>query len=644
MRANMNTITRGILGATMLAALAGCGSGLGTTSSTTGSGGTGSATSGTAKVELGSGSGTSFQNGVLKIQVTKLAAGGTTGVTANIVDANNANSLFTAQSVVVNFTSICVSAGTATIDASVTTLTGTASAAYTAAGCTSDTITATATIGTTTLTATGKLTVQPASLGSLIFEGPAVPSEIGLAGMGGVTSSKVTFELLDTNGNPVPDVTVSFSTDTTVGGIQVLPATSQTQSDGTASTFIQAGTAHTVVHVTATAISNGITKSGGSTGVTISTGVPTERNFTLVASTHNVEGANVFLGTNVSSTLTVGLGDRYANPVPDTTQVSFTTNGGNIDSVCSTTTVSGVGQCHATWVSTANVPTTGTGGIQGHAHILAYTTGEEHFTDTNGDGVFDDGDTFTPFLSNAGALDYFYGVGSPPQDDMGNPYADWNENGHYTAAGGETFASATSNTARHAPDGKWYGVSCGGLGSTATNVTAKDESGTNQTVQCGGTTIVIGKEECIVMGTSTYFAMDPTAVNASIGNTATPTSVSVAASPNGVTYYILDSNGDVPAEGTIITLTTTGLVGVTASFPGASGTQNVPDLPGACLTGSQGAIPSSGNALPFKGYPVTVLLTIPSSSVVPVAGSFSISMKTPVTLQNEAGITVTVTP
>ena len=221
MRAHMHTITRGFIGAAMLAALAACGSG-GNFSSSGGSGGSGGgASAGGALVELGNGLGTSFQNGALKIQVTKLAAGGTTGVTANIVDANNANALYT-QSVTVNFTSVCVSAGTATIDASVTTSNGTASASYTAAGCSgSDTITATALVGSTTLTATGTLTVSPAALGSLIFEGPAQPTEIGLAGMGGVTSSKVIFKLLDSNGNAVPNVTMNFTLDTTTGGVAI---------------------------------------------------------------------------------------------------------------------------------------------------------------------------------------------------------------------------------------------------------------------------------------------------------------------------------------------------------------------------------------------------------------------------------------
>jgi hypothetical protein len=290
------------------------------------------------------------------------------------------------------------------------------------------------------------------------------------------------------------------------------------------------------------------------------------------------------------------------------------------------------------------VPTTGTGGIQGHAHILAYTTGEEHFTDTNNDGIFDDGDTFTPFLHNGAALDYFFGVGSPPQDDIGNPYTDWNENFSYTS--GETFESAITNSVRHAPDGKWYGVSCGGLGSTAANVTAKDEGGTDRTVPCGGTTIIIGKEECIVMGTSTYYVMDPTVTNGSppvIGNTVAPTTISVGTSATA-TYYFLDSNGDVPGDGATLKLIATGLQGATVTFADGTSGLTVGDIPDACRIGSQGSIPSLGGSLPFKGYAFTIQLLPISGSLVPVSGSFQITTKTPVTDQSATGITVNVVP
>jgi hypothetical protein len=588
---------------------------------------------------MGSGLGSSFKSAILDIQVTNLSAGGSTGVTVTLVDANNNNALYT-QAVTVSFTSNCVAAGTATIDSSVSTSTGIANATYTAAGCSgSDTITATATIGSSTLTATGTLTVESASLGSLPFV-EAAPTEIGLAGMGGVTSSKVTFQVLDTNGNPVPDVTVSYSLDITTGGVTISPASSKTGADGKAFTFVQAGTAHTVVHVSATAVNDGITIHGGSTGVTISTGIPTQGNFTLIVNPHNLEAGSVFLG-DVQSAVTVALSDRYQNPVTEGTQVSFTTNGGGIDEHCVTATLNGTSQCDVTWIAKAPIPdpTHHAYDYQNHAHILAYTTGEEHFNDTNNDGIFDNGDTFLPFTGNPTALDYFYGVSNPAQDDIGDPYMDSNEDGVYDS--NETFASPISVTTRRDPDGKWYGVSCGGLSSTATSVAAKDENGVTQTVQCGGTSFIIGKEECIVMGTSTLFVMDPSVVNAAIGNTAAPTDIS-ATTPSINTYYVLDSNGDVPAAGTTITLTDNSITGADVAFPGGSKSITVPDLPGACAA-AHGSIPSSGNTTPYKGYPITVIVT-PVTGSTGISGSFSISMKTPVTQQDETGITVNIVP
>jgi hypothetical protein len=636
MRADMNSITRGIFGATLLAALAGCGSGLGTTSSTTGSGGTGSATSGTAQVELGSGSGTSFQNGVLKIQVSKLAAGGTTGVTANIVDANNGNALYTAQSVVVSFTSICASAGTATIDASVTTLTGTASASYSAAGCNgSDTITATATIGTTTLTATGKLTIQPASLGSLVFQGPAVPSEIGLAGMGGVTSSKVTFKLLDSNGNAASGVTMNFSLDTTTGGVAIKPLTAVTGSDGTASTFIQAGTEHTVVHVTASATSNGVTVTGGSTGVVISTGIATERNFTLVFNRHSVEGSG-FFGAGATAVATVFLSDRFQNPVPSTV-VSFTTNGGGITSSCTT---AADGTCPATWTAQGGLPQDDSNVfVTDHAHVLAYTTGEEHFTDTDGNGVFNNGDTYLSFAHTAVPIDGFLGTSQPAQDDMGDPYMDQNENGQFDP---QEFYASPNSGARRAPDGKWYGIACGGLNSTATSVSAKDQAGITRTVQCGGTSLIIGKEDCIVMSTTALFVLDLSGTNTGPTTGGAASTVTASTSGTQAIYYIVDANGDVPPQGTLVHIDVTNLVGASISVNGTTSDVTVPDLPDACSTGTNGTLPTNGATGPFKGYPLIVTVTKSPTGTTAPGGSFSINLTTVNTKLTSTGIVVPV--
>lgn len=640
MNTRMKALTQTATGLALLAALAGCGSGLDSTSSTTGSGG-GGATSGSSLVELGNGSGTDFQNGVLKIQVTKLAAGGTTGVTANIVDANTGNSLYTQTAVTVNFSSGCVSAGTATIDASVTTQNGTASASYTAVGCSGkDTIKATALVGSTTLTASGDITVASAALGSLIFEGPAQPTEIGLAGMGGVTSSKVIFKLLDANGNPVPNVTMKFTLDTTTGGVAITQSSAQTASDGTAFTFIKAGTEHTVVHVTASSTSNGVTVTGGSTGVVISTGIPTERNFTLVFNQHNVEGSE-FFGTGAQATATVFLSDRFQNPVPGTV-VSFTTNGGGITSSCTTGTN---GICNATWTAQGGLPQDDSRVfVADHAHVLAYTTGEEHFTDTNGDGVFDTNDTFLSFANAAIPLDLFLGTSAPGQDDIGDPYMDQNENGHFDAQ--EFFASPNSS-ARRSPDGQWYGIGCGGLNSGATSVSAKDHthgSGnpgtlTTTTVQCGGTSLIIGKEDCIVMSTSDLYILDAGSFNPS-ANAPGAAQLQTVGSGLTVTYYIVDALGDVPPANTQVKLDTSNVAGVTVKLNGSTGAIVVPDLPNACSTGTSGNLPANGISAPFKGYPIQVTITPVAGGTPAPSGTISITLVTPNTLQNESGITI----
>lgn len=658
MRKNTTSALKGMGAVALALALTACGSGLSspTTSSASSGSGSGSGSSGststqvgTSLVELGNGVGATFANQALSIQVTNLAAGGTTGITATLVDANNGNALYTTQAVTVTFTSTCVAQGLAAFDtASVTSSTGQVSVNYNAQGCaTTDTVKATVFIGSKTLIATGQITVAPATLGSLIFQG-ANPTIIGIAGMGGVTSSKVTFQLLDSNSHPVPDVTVSFSLDVATGGVTISPLSAITAADGTVSTFVQSGTAHITVHVSATATSNGITKTGGSSGLTISTGVPTERNFTLVLSSHNVEGNSVFLGSSIS-TVTVGLLDRYNNPVPDGTQVAFTANGGGIPGNCVTS--GGTGTCQVTWTAQLPVPDPRLNSqfVLDHAHLLAYTTGEEHFLDGDHNGVFattasiSNADTFTPFAGNAAALDGFLG-GEPPQDDVGDPYMDTNEDGSYEL--GEFFADATTGAARRAPDGLWHGEACGGIGSAAASVSALDENGAIKTVQCGTSVIMIGKEDCIVMTSSDLVELDPTVNNSSslpLSSTGTPTPISVGSGTTTHTYYILDSNGDVPPKGATVNLTLNSVVGATITFTGGASSVTVPDIADACFV-SKGSVPGSATTAPFKGYAVTVLVTPATGGTATVSGSFTISVKTPVSNVTDAGITVPVGP
>ena len=567
MQTNLSRI-KGIGAALLFAALAACGSGLGSTASSTpspsNSGSTGTPV-GTSLVKLGNGVGTTFVSGTLDIQVTTpLSAGGTTAVTATIVDANNSNALYTTQAVTVNFTSNCVSAGTASFStSSVSTNNGIATVNYTAMGCNgSDTIKATAAIGSTPLVATGTLTVLAATIGSIQFIA-ATPSVITLLGVGGISSSKVTFQVNDANGNAVPNSTVNFSLSTTAGGVSLSPSSAVTGSDGQASTFVQAGTVHTSVNVIATVASTSISTETPN-AIAISTGIPVQTHLSIAIATHNIQSYDI---DGVTDSITVHAADRYGNPPPTGTNILFTTNSGTIGGSCAT---DATGACSVNWISAGNRPANDTLDVLGHVHILAYTVGEEHYTDVDSDNVFNNGDAFS---KSAGINDQFDGLNNPGADDIGDPYMDSKETGAYVS--GEPYFNIANNhnIPRRNPDGKWYGAGCGGFTTVSSSVTT-----TSGSVTCANALTMIGREDCIVMSTNAAVFSLPT--NGIVPHTGGSTSLTLQ-----------DANGNVIASGSTVSIQSINVQGVTLTLsPSASGGQSYTQGDQGCST--PGAAPA----------------------------------------------------
>ncbi len=350
-------------------------------------------------VSLGSGNGAAFQSGIIGIGTSSLSAGGSTSITVSLQQSSG--TLYT-QSTQITFSSPCQAGGLATITgtgeasgtATVTTTTGTATATYVANGCNgADVITATATVGGNALSATGTVTVAVAAVGSIVFTS-ATPTNVSIKGTGANQTSTVVFTVYDTSGGPRAGATVNFSLDTSVGGIQLAPATGTTGANGQVQTVVQSGTVATAVRVTATVQGVTPTISTQSSELTITTGIPTQNAFSIAVSPcPNVEAFNID-GTQV--TVTVRMADRFSNPVPDGTAVTFSTQGGSIGGQCTTHTVGAQsGYCAVTWTSQDPRPINGAlGHPSGRSSILATAIGEESFTDANGNGEFDAGETF----------------------------------------------------------------------------------------------------------------------------------------------------------------------------------------------------------------------------------------------------------
>lgn len=339
----------------------------------------------TTAQKIGAGSGSDFKNGQIGVSnnITNLSAGGSTTLEVYIVSSTNTPVVVTTN---VNFISSCISANKAilknsagTVASGTATINGRATMTYTANGCVgTDRVTASATINGATAYADVDLNIEKGTVGSIQFTS-ATPTKISLKGSGGTETSNVKFRVLDGNGAPVGNTSVTFSMSTTAGGLSLNPVTAQSDSDGYVGTTINSGTVATIVSVSATIDGTNITTSSGN--LTVSTGAPFQRNASLAFSKFNPRGLDI---NGTESIITMSMADDFGNPVPDNTAVTFWAEGGLIGDNCRTTN----GRCSVTWRSEDFRPD------DGRVTILAFASGNETFTDTNSNGRYDQGEPF----------------------------------------------------------------------------------------------------------------------------------------------------------------------------------------------------------------------------------------------------------
>lgn len=374
---------------------------------------------------MGSGFGTEFTENILEIGVGSgaLAPGGVTTITAYLV--NSKGDLVT-DAIPVTFASTCLSAGNATLSTTanvaapnntITAVNGKAIAVYTSKGCSGtggfDVIKATAPFKQLVLNATANLAVKSDTAQTIVFQS-ATPKLINIKGTGGVETSVLTFQVLGQGGSPLKGVCVEFSPNTTVGDLALVPSKcnpagpetfgSTTDSNGLATTTVQAGTTATAVRVTATT-SNGISTQSNVLAVT--TGIPDQNSASLALDVHAPLAWETD-GTIVTATMRMA--DAFNNPVPVGTAVTFTASGGSIDGSC--TTLTDDGSCSVKWRSQSPRPFPNKANPifdivdgkwkkigctdnsaecrNGRAMIVASAIGNESFIDGNGNGLYDD--------------------------------------------------------------------------------------------------------------------------------------------------------------------------------------------------------------------------------------------------------------
>ncbi|MEI6733673.1 MAG: hypothetical protein WCK94_06850 [Comamonadaceae bacterium] len=344
-----------------------------------------------------------------------LAAYGTTQISVRAMLGTSV-----APSVQVSFSSSCGQLSPATAP---TNTSGIATASFTATdaagtavstlGCGGKTVDiSVSAVGASTVSKSISVLAAPAT--NLSFVVPADPSKsrIYLANSGGATQAMVQFLLSNVRGEALPGQDVLVSLKTLNGGTpkatfntvgNVAPVTLTTDSLGKVSVPVFSGTVPTNVLVNAalkSTVGTAALIQTDSSVVVIASGRPVQSRVSLVPAKHAIRGFNF---DGATTTITMSLADRQGNPVPDGTAVNFVTKAGvMIPPTCVTGAVPGDSQCTVT-IRTQNPRPFAAGSTKnGYVSILAYTAGEEDFTDTNFNNVYDAGDTFSLINNDLG--------------------------------------------------------------------------------------------------------------------------------------------------------------------------------------------------------------------------------------------------
>jgi hypothetical protein len=275
----------------------------------------------------------------------------------------------------------------------------------------------------------------------------ATPSLLYQSGSAGVTTSLVTFKVIDSLAAGVPGVVVNASLTNTDGGINFCgsPSTVSSANDGTVSFSVCAGTLPATVQVRAELAATPSVFTNSNL-LTVQTGLPTQRFFDISATQLNFYAGGYFTsqfnGNSVS--ISVFAADRQGNPVPNGTKIIFVSEGGQINSAGLSSCLITGGSCSVTLVGQnyrpMGSPVTPKGDPRpGRVTVLAYTDGEESFIDANNNNRYDAGELF---------------------EDLGSLYLDKDENGIFTAA--------YTNLVTHTNEGEFvYPMPAGSTGSSA---------------------------------------------------------------------------------------------------------------------------------------------------------------------------------
>jgi len=325
---------------------------------------------------------------ILSADSTTISIAGTTGISAQVLDADGNN---VADGTAVNFATNVAGTGVTPV---VTTTNGVATAIF-SAGTKSGVATITATANSAS--AAISITIQAGDPGSLEFVS-ADPTLIGVRGSALPQKSTITFRVRDQNGNPVDDGTlVTFTLISGLGGGEFISPTTAGTLAGLVSTVLTSGTVAGPVRILASVTVGTTTLTSSSTNVSITGGPPSGAHIGVAPAFRNIAG---LVTQGIICPLTAIVGDRFGNPVPQNTAVSFFTNGGVVTAQGLTDELGNAPSQIKTGPPTPRVGSTPDPNIvdprTGLVTVIAVTQGEETFIDSNGNGLFDGPQEFDP--------------------------------------------------------------------------------------------------------------------------------------------------------------------------------------------------------------------------------------------------------
>jgi hypothetical protein len=250
---------------------------------------------------------------------------------------------------------------------------------------------------------------------------PETRTQLGVRGSGFNQAVDVVFAVLDDRGGAAADGTiVDFSLFGPNGGESLSPA-SATSANGFVSSTITTGTRPGPVEVTAQV--RGTSVQAHAIPITIASALnPAAAHMSIAAQCLNMAGSVTF---GLQDRIRAGLSDQFGNSIPLDSAVSFFSEGGGMNPQG----ISPDGlEASADLISQLPIPS------DRRVQVMAVTTGQESFTDVNGNGQFDPGE---PFVDT-------------PQE----VYLDANEDGVYEV--GEFFIDSNNNGVFDgAPNGIW---------------------------------------------------------------------------------------------------------------------------------------------------------------------------------------------